>query len=131
MERRMGWDRNCYHLDGFESWKFWKRFLWTIECIGRIKNRFGANKVLVLNDLKKQKRQIIKIVKLIILTISIYFIKENGEKIIVEAKTNAFKSSNENIMKVIEKPFSDVERGYVLLHINNLIQLLKSEGEWN
>ncbi|MBR5289966.1 MAG: PRD domain-containing protein [Erysipelotrichaceae bacterium] len=37
----------------------------------------------------------------------------------------------ENIMKVIEKPFSEVERGYVLLHINNLIQLLKSEGEWN
>ncbi|MBQ7888216.1 MAG: PRD domain-containing protein [Erysipelotrichaceae bacterium] len=37
----------------------------------------------------------------------------------------------DNIMKVIEKPFSDVERGYVLLHINNLISLLKSEGEWN
>ena len=37
----------------------------------------------------------------------------------------------ENIMKVIEKPFSDVEKGYVLLHINNLIQLLQSEGEWN
>lgn len=37
----------------------------------------------------------------------------------------------ENIMKVIEKPFSDAERGYVLLHINNLIQLLQSEGEWN
>lgn len=37
----------------------------------------------------------------------------------------------DNIMKVIEKPFSDVERGYVLLHINNLISLLKSGGEWN
>lgn len=36
-----------------------------------------------------------------------------------------------NIMKVIEKPFSEIEKGYVLLHINNLISLLKSTGEWN
>lgn len=36
----------------------------------------------------------------------------------------------DKLMKVIQKPFNSVERGYVLLHINNLISLLKSQGEW-
>lgn len=36
-----------------------------------------------------------------------------------------------DVMQVVHKPFSDSERSYVLLHINNLISLLKSQGEWN
>lgn len=36
-----------------------------------------------------------------------------------------------DVMQVVHKPFSDSERAYVLLHINNLISLLKSQGEWN
>ena len=34
------------------------------------------------------------------------------------------------MQKVTKNSLTDVEKNYVLLHLNNLIQKLKDQGEW-
>ncbi len=36
----------------------------------------------------------------------------------------------DNMQKVTKNSLTDVEKNYVLLHLNNLIQKLKDQGEW-
>lgn len=37
----------------------------------------------------------------------------------------------ENVMKVTKNPLNETEKGYALLHINNLIAQFKQSGEWH
>ena len=37
----------------------------------------------------------------------------------------------ENVMKVTKNPLNEIEKGYALLHINNLIAQFKECGEWH
>ena len=37
----------------------------------------------------------------------------------------------EKVMKATKNPLNEVEQGYALLHINNLIAQFKEAGEWH
>ena len=60
---------------------------------------------------------------------------EDPEAVIEELKAldtyNLSKQILEKVMMVTQNPLNEVEQGYALLHINNLIAQFKEKGEWH